>query len=343
MAAAGKWSNLHGAVSVIRAVLLVSVVLLAVCGCGAPSLLITPVSGKQALEETTLSRDSFFARDKIAVINVNGALISDRRFQFVGEGESPVSLLLEQLDKARCDQAVKGVVLRINSPGGSVVASEMMHQEIKRFRKTGRPVVAAIMDVAASGGFYIACACDEIVAHPSSVTGSIGVLMQTVDVSGTMSKIGIQTDAVTSGPFKDAGSPLRPLKPNERALFQTMVDGMYERFVAVVVAGRPRLDEDRVRALADGRVFTGTQALEAGLIDRIATLPEAIELVKKRSGVRRGRVVMYHRPHQYKPNYYAQAPIPPSLDVNLFKLDAAGLYDLTTPQFLYLWRPGLGN
>ncbi len=317
-------------------------VVFALAGCGQPSLLITPVSARAELEETELSRDSFFARDKIVLIDVTGLILNTPAAQFLGEGEQPVSLLLEQFDKARRDPRVKGVLLRINSPGGSVVASELMHDEISHFRRiSGKPVIAVMMDVAASGGYYIACACDEIVAQPSTVTGSIGVMMQTVDVTGTMNLIGVKTDAITSGALKDAGSPLRAMKPEERELFQKVVNEMYDRFVAVVDAGRAKLDEQAVRKLADGRVYTAKQALEAGLIDRIATLHESVGLVKERIGSSSVRLVKYHRWHEYRPNYYAAAPDLPSATVNLLNVDLRQWRGGATPQFLYLWAPGM--
>ena len=314
---------------------------LGVAGCAAPSLLITPVSGRRTLVETELSRDSFFAVDKVALIDVSGILINSPRPQILGEGEHPVSLLLEQLERARRDRLVKAVLLRINSPGGTVVASELMHDEIMRFKESGKPVVAVMMDVAASGGYYVACACDEIVAQPSTVTGSIGVIMQMFDVSGTMQMVGVKSDAITSGALKDAGSPLRPMRPEEREAFEVIVKEMYERFIKVVGAGRPKLSEADVRRLADGRVYTATQALEAGLIDRITTMRSAIDVVKQRAGLERIRLVAYQRASGYRPNYYAQAPYAPSGEVNLFKVDVPSLLDLMVPQFMYLWAPGL--
>jgi protease IV len=329
-----------------RDALLFAAVMMLWPGCNAPSLLITPVSSRRTLDETELSRDSFFARDKIVLVEVSGAIMNAPRAQLFGEGEHPVSLLLEQLDRARRDRAVKAVVLRINSPGGSVVASELMHEEIMRFRSTGRPVIAVLMDVAASGGYYIACACDEIIAQPSTVTGSIGIIMQMVDVTGTMKLIGVNTDAITSGRYKDAGSPLRPMKPDEREIFQDIVDDMFGRFVDVVAEGRPKLDQGRVRAIADGRVYTATQALELGLIDRIGTIRDAVEVAKERAGVDRTKLVTYHRPLDYKPNYYARVPRVTNsgeININLLRLDASSLYDITTPRFLYLWQPGVSR
>jgi len=307
--------------------------------CSAPSLLITPVSPNRELVETRLSSDSWLARDKVALVDVSGVLMNAHQPKLLSQGEHPVSMLLEQLDKARCDPAVKAVILRINSPGGTVVASELIHDEIMHFRRGGKPVVAVMMDVAASGGYYIACAADEIIAQPSTVTGSIGVIMQMFNLTGSLEKLGVGTDAITSGVHKDTGSPLRPMRPEERAIFQGIVDDMYERFIDVVVAGRPKLDEAAVRRLADGRVYTAGQALDAGLIDRIATMREAVESAKRHAGARHVRLVTYHRPLAYRPNYYAETPTPSSGEVNLLRIDLPDWLRDSTPRFMYLWRP----
>lgn len=314
---------------------------LAVSGCGSPSLLITPVSGRRELVERELSRESLLSWDKIALIDVSGLLMNSAKTQWLAKGEHPVSLLLEQLDKARRDPSVKAVVLRINSPGGTVVASELMHAEIMHFKKSGKPVIAVMMDVAASGGYYIACACDEIVAQASSITGSIGVVMQMIDVSGTMKMIGVTSDAIVSGEHKDTGSPFRPMRPDERRIFQDIVNEMFERFIDVVDAGRPGLNKAQVRRLADGRVYTASQALEAGLIDRIATMRETLQIAKERAGLKKMRVVTYHRPANYRPNYYASTPQRMQSDINLIHLDVGSLLDRTAPRFMYLWSPSI--
>ncbi len=311
-------------------------------GCQSPSLLITPVSGSRQLVETQLSRDSFFASDKIAIIHASGVLMNSAKPQLMGTGEHSVSLIREQLDKARRDPNVKAVILRINSPGGTVVASEIIHDEITHFKKSGKPIVAVMMDVAASGGYYIACACDDIIAQPSTVTGSIGVIMQLFDMSGTLAKLGIKNEAITSGPNKEAGSPFRSLSPKHRELFQQLVDDMYGRFVEVVIAGRPKLDEATIRGLADGRVFTGTQAVKVGLVDRLATMRNTIATLKKQTNITSAVVVTYHRPAEYKPNYYAHMP-QPGIDINLINIDATGLLKQASPDFLYLWAPGIAG
>jgi protease-4 len=250
-------------------------------------------------------------------------------------------MLLEQLDMARRDPRVKAIILRINSPGGSVVGSELMHDEITHFRKeSNKPIVALMMDVAASGGYYIACACDQIVAQPSTVTGSIGVIMLMFNVSGTMEKIGLRAEAITSGEFKDAGSPFKALSPEDRAIFAGIVAEMYERFVEVVAAGRPRLSEEDVRRLADGRVYSAGQALQAGLIDAIASPRETIEQLKKQIGSRNVKLVTYARPYEYRPNYYAKSPAAPAGDVNLLKINLPSSMTPAAPEFMYLWSPG---
>ncbi|MEK6674762.1 MAG: signal peptide peptidase SppA, partial [Planctomycetota bacterium] len=317
-----------------------AIAMLACSGCFPSGLLITPVSTRRNLVESEVGRDPGWARDKIVVVDVSGLLMNARKPQFLSDGEHPVSLFTEQLDKARKDSAVKAVILRINSPGGTVTASDLMYDEIKNFqRETGKPVIALMMDVAASGGYYVACACDEIVAQPMTITGSIGVIMQMFDVSGTLNLVGVKTDAITSGPNKDAGSPLRTMTAPERELFQAIVNQMYDRFVQVVVAGRPKLDEASVRKLADGRVYLAGQALETGLVDRIATMRETVEATKRRIGADRIRLVTYHRPLDYRPNYYASAPPTTGGDINWIKLQAPSILPNDSPQFLFLWRP----
>jgi protease-4 len=322
---------------------LLAVLVLAMSGCMPGGLLVTPVSTEQELVETTLLSEGAFVGDKIAVLDVEGIILNAAEPRLIGKGEHPVSRLLEQLDKARRDRNVKGVILRINSPGGSVTASELMHDEIVDFRRrTGKPVVAVLMDVAASGGYYVACACDKIVAQRSTVTGSIGVIMQLLDLSGTMQKIGLEAPAITSAANKDAGSPFKKMTPEQRAIFQSIVDRMFESFVEVVDAGRPNLSREQVLALADGRVYVAPQALEAGLIDRIATMRETIADLKQQLGLARIRLIAYRRPLGYRPNYYAEAepPARAGTQMNLLNVDAASWWLPPTPQFLYLWSPG---
>jgi protease-4 len=310
-----------------------------VAGCSPTgSFKITAVPTDLSLKEETVHTDSFWASDRIAIIDISGVIMNAHTPGLFSEGEHPVSFLVEKLAAAEKDARVKAVVLRINSPGGGVTASDTMYEELLAFKKkTHKPVIAYFQDVAASGAYYLACAADEIIAQRTSVTGSIGVIMQMVDASGTLEKIGISADAITSGPYKDAGSPFRRMKPDERKLFQDLVDGFYAQFVSVVVAGRPKLTRDQVVTLADGRVYSASQALEAGLIDRIGNLLDALEAAKARAGIKQAKTVIYHRPLDWTPNIYAKAPAQGPTEVHLFTVQLPNLWT-NTPQFMYIWR-----
>ncbi len=311
-------------------------------GCGDNmGLLIKPVPIDQQLRETVVQPGKGWWLPKVALIDVDGLIINQRAGWLFGSGENPVSLFVEKLDKAARDPSVKAVVLRINSPGGTVQATEAMYSRLARFRKnSGKPVIACITDVGASGGYYLACGANEILAQPSSITGSIGVVIQTVSFAGTMKMIGIKADAITSGRLKTMGSPLKDMSDEERAVFQQMVDEFYGQFVESVAAGRPKLTVEKVRALADGRVYTGRQAVKAGLVDRLGGLQDAIASAKTAAGIDRAEVVMYHRPQGYRANVHSLATVP-SMQINLINLQLGGLMMLRRPQFLYVWSIGL--
>jgi protease-4 len=191
--------------------------------------------------------------------------------------------------------------------------------------------------VAASGGYYIACACDHIIAHPTTVTGSIGVIMQLFSLQRTLEKIGVKAEAIKSGPNKDAGSPFRDLSDDERKLFQSIVDEFYHRFLDVVDKGRPKLDKEKIRGLADGRVYTAQQALAEGLVDQIGTITDSVNLIREKAEVEKIVLVTYNRPLGWKPNMYAHAPDPGPATTLMVKLPE-WLTD-PTPRFLYLWMP----
>lgn len=315
-------------------------------GCAPTSLLITPVSSDQTLREYTVLRESAFASKKIALVEIEGLIVDGRPRSLIGvAGENPVSLLAEKLERAAKDSGVKAVVLRIDSPGGGVTASDLMYDELRRFReKTGKPIVACMLDVAASGGYYVACAADQIYAQPTTVTGSIGVIMMMPDLSGTMDKLGIGLNVIKSGKFKDAGSPFREMKPDEQQVFQHMIDEMYARFLTIVMGSRRGIDEAKLRELADGRVMLGADAQKAGLVDEVGSIYAAIAAAKKLAGIseRKVQVVQYARPLAHQPNVYAQSPVGPagSTTVNLINLNLPELLTGTGPRFMYLWMPG---
>jgi protease-4 len=251
-----------------------------------------------------------------------------------------LSDLKEQLDLAAKDDRIKGLLLRINSPGGTVTASDILYHEILTYKRQKKvPVVASIVDVGASGGYYVAAAADAIMAHPSSVTGSLGVIMLTVNARGLLEKVGVEANAVTSGPRKDMGSPFRAMSVEERDIFQGVIDQLYQRFLTVIHEGRPNLSPEQIRKLADGRIYTGEQAKEAGLVDGIGYLDDAVELAKNRAKVSNIRVVTYRRPGEYRNNIYSRLSGEPTLGPTLPSLDLFSLVRGGTPQFMYLWMP----
>jgi protease IV len=312
---------------------------LAVVGCGMPSLLITPVQNTSSLEEQTVREGQGFGAGKIAIIEVEGMLLNMKAGGMLQPTENEVSRFTQEMEKAANDPAVKAVVLRVNSPGGTVTASDIMYETVRRFKeKSKKPVVAALQDVAASGAYYVACAADTIVAHPTSVVGSIGVVFNTFNVAGTMEKIGAKSEAIKSGPLKDMGSPFKELDPQARAVMQGMVDEYYQRFVSVVTSNRPARDSETVKLTTDGRVFSGVRAVELGLADRTGLLDDAIDEAKKLGNAPNARVVIYRRPFGYSGSIYAQSPTPQP-QANVLELKVPGLSDRLPSGFYYLWHP----
>ncbi len=326
--------------SILRSLgLTLTTLLAALAGC-APGggLLIRPVNTNEKLKETTVATDDgILLRDKIVIIDVEGTL-NNSRDRSIWASENPVALFSEKIRKAQRDKKVVGLIVRINSPGGGVTASEIMHQRLMAFRRKRPkvPVVAIIEAVGASGGYYVACATQEIWAHQTSVTGSIGVITPAISLAGTLSKIGVTTQLVTSGPFKAMNSPLKPLDQADIAILQGIVDEFYERFVTVVDTGRAKLTTAQVRKLADGRVYTGPGALKNGLVDRLGQMPDAIKRVKELAGKDAVKVVMYHRPHGYRGSYDAGAT-GRTPQVNIINLTGVNLLDMARPRFMYLW------
>jgi protease IV len=282
---------------------------------------------------------------KILLMDLSGFISEDAGSRGLNLGTAPphVPLLVrvrEELKKARDDDQVKALVVRINSAGGTVTGSDIIYREIEEFReRTKVPVIAVMMDVAASGGYYVALAADTIFAHPTTVTGSIGVIMLTVNAQGLLEKIGVSAAAIKSGARKDMGSPFRQLTEDERRIFQDVIDQLHSQFVDKVTARR-RLPADRARALADGRVYTAEQALAEGLIDRVGYMGEAIDSARRAAGVDRARVIVYRRPREYRATYYAQAPGQAANSAaDTAVAHVAALLGGGGSRFLYLWWP----
>ena len=325
--------------TIMLALTFLALILSAGCS-GSTGYIIKPVPVNEQLEETVrMSEPGLFVSDKIVVIDISGIIMNARSGGLFATGENPVSLFVEMLDKAQADPDVKAVVLVINSPGGGVTASDIMYQRLLQFKAAKKvPVIASIQDVGASGAYFIANGADRIMATRNSITGSIGVIVQLFSFAGTMGKIGIESKAITSGQFKDMASPFKPLNKEDDALLQNIVNTYYEQFLGVVAKGRPKLTPQRIRELADGRVYTGQDALANGLVDELGYVEDAEAEAKTLSGAKRVKIVIYHRPLGYRPNEYATAG---SAAVGASKMDVnvnlPNMLELLQPQFLALW------
>ena len=309
--------------------------LVALSGCSLVTLDFQPKI-RPLQEETVEGKGS----SKILLLDLSGVLSEDVPSFSIGTPAPRVPLLArvrEELRKAEEDERVKALIVRINSPGGTITASDILYHELLSFKARKKvPVIAAIMDVGASGGYYAALAADTIVVNPTTITGSIGVVMVTVNAQGLLEKIGVAPLAIKSGPMKDAGSPFRSLTETERAVFQSIIDDMHGRFVELIARSR-KMPEDRVRGFADGRVYTADQALKLGLVDRVGYLEDVVALAKERAGLGEAKVIMYHRPKEYRANIYSLTPPPSTAESTLAQFVAA--LGGGGPRFLYLWWP----
>ncbi len=212
-----------------------------------------------------------FGRDSIGVISITGIIL---------DPEPTVDIL----DRYREDDSVLGVVVRLDTPGGGVSATQEIVDAVLRVRNAGKPVIVSMGSVAASGGYYIAASCDTIVTTPGTITGSIGVIARFTDMSDLLDKVGIEFNVVKSGKYKDVGSFSRKMTEEERALIEDMVMNMYDQFVTAVAKGR-NLDPEFVRQYADGRVFSGEQAVDLGFADMEGSMFDAVALAGKLTGL----------------------------------------------------------
>ena len=228
---------------------------------------------------------ALFSGDGVGVLQIDGAIDDSRE-------------VLAELRRLREMPWVKAIVVRVDSPGGAVAPTQEIFEEIQRAKKK-KPFIASMGSTAASGGYYIASACDKILANAGTLTGSIGVIMQLTNVEELMKKVGVKGINVKSGANKDLGSPFQPLSPEGRQILQSLVDDVHSQFVVAVALSRG-MDEAVVRKLADGRIYSGAQAKDLGLVDQIGTLEDAIEMAAKRAGIGAEPAVYYSRPEQEK-------------------------------------------
>jgi protease-4 len=262
------------------------------------------------------------ASQKIAMIRLQGVIDSARAEDIV-----------EQIQRAAKDASVKALIINVDSPGGTISGSDQIYNEIMKYRHdTARPVVGFMQNLAASGGYYVSVATQEIVAEPTTITGSIGVIMGYMVLQDLLEgKLGIQPVIIKSGLRKDWPSSFRKPSDEELAYFQTkIIDPAFERFKNVVADGRSELTIEDVNRLADGSIFWADEALNEKLIDQIGYFDEAVDSAKKLAGLKQAKVVEYTRPLSFLGLFRSQAE-------GILKFDRSTIYELSTPQVLYLW------
>ena len=220
----------------------------------------------------TLFQENIHIGEKVAVVRIEGAIMDSKNS-------------VDEIKEYIKDPSVKAIVLRVDSPGGAVAPSQEIYEEVKK-ATLKKKVIVSMGSVAASGGYYISAPANWIIANPGTLTGSIGVIMEIPNIEGLMDKIGVKTEVIKSGRHKDLASAFRKMGKEERAILQGVLDDVHEQFIKAVSDGRKNMHLDDIKELADGRIFTGRQALEIGLVDELGSLEDAINVAAKRAGIK---------------------------------------------------------
>jgi len=296
--------------------------------------------GKEQIEEVVLVKSH--EKEKILLLDISGMIgNSIRPGVFDREGDMMSQVYL-RLKKASDDPMLKGVILRLDTPGGEVTASDIIYHEILNFKKrTGIPVLALMMGLTASGGYYIASACDHLIAHPSTLTGSIGVISLFPNLEGLFEKVGIQVQVIKSGELKDSGSAFRKMTDQERKVFQEIVREYHQNFQDIVYENRKDvLSIEELEKIADGRILTASQALEAKLIDEVGYFDRALEIILDLAGLPAANVIAYTYYPKKKTNIYATDL---NSGIRLENLSFREVAQSLKSGFYYLWHPQLND
>jgi len=278
---------------------------------------------------------------RIALIDLDGLLLNQNLTGLYSVGENPVATFREKLERAAGDPAVAAVVLRINSPGGGVTASDIMAEELRRFRaESGKPVVASLMDLATSGAYYVALGADLVVAHPTSVTGGVGAVFNHFNLQDAMAQLNVIHEPIKAGAMIDVPSVTEPLSDEALGVLEAIVASHQRRFLDRLAARRPSIRAEALETIADGRVLAAPEALELGLIDRLGYLHDAIGEAERLAGVSASgaEVVLYHRESVPPRSVFDITPNVP-LHGELVPFSYPGLDRDRMPTFLYLWQP----
>lgn len=277
--------------------------------------------------------------NRVLLLDIDGVITEFGENSFFFHREPTTFAVRQKLERALSDPGIKALIVRVNSPGGGVNASDVVYQEIMDFKAQARvPVVAIQMGVAASGGYYVSCTADHIISHPATVTGSVGVIAMGLGFDGLFEKIGMESRVVKSGKLKDMGNPFDKWDDDEKEAMQTLVDAMYERFVNIVVKSR-RIKPEVVHEL-QGRVVVAERAKELGLIDSIGYIDDAIAKALEMAGINDADVIMYVRGNMADRNVYtqSQAPVNPiSSGISIRDISAEVLLELARPRLMYMY------
>lgn len=292
--------------------------------------------GKERLEEVVLIKSP--AKEKVLILDVSGIISSTVNPGLFARESDILSKVYYRLEKAAEDKRVKAVILRLDTPGGEATASDILYNEVLKFKQENKiPVVGLMMGVAASGGYYIASACDYVIAHPSTVTGSIGVISIFPNLEELFSKIGIKMNVIKSGEMKDSGSAFRDMTEEEKKIFQTVIDEFYQRFLDVVHQRRKGiLSLEEIKKLADGRIYTAGQALKLKLIDEVGYFDSALKKTLSLASLKEANVIAYTYYPSRKTNIYASNLENPSF---LERTKIEDLLPYLKSGFYYLWLP----
>jgi len=315
-----------------------AITLLFLLGCQAPRIRLFP-SAADPLEEYTLEGEE---KGKILVISISGIISDAPRMSVFTTRPSMVQEVVSQLRKAAKDSEIKALLLKINSPGGSATASDILYNEILSFKqKTKAKVVVAMMDVAASGGYYIALPADHIMAHPTTVTGSVGVLFLSPNVSGLMEKIGVEVNVSKTGKNKDMGSPFRQATAEEKQIIADMIDQLGKQFLNRIAAHRS-IDPRQLERISSARIFLANDALVLGMVDSVGYLAEAVSQAKKLAGLsENAKVVVYRRTEYPDDNLYNTATARyEGRGLSIVSVDLPPSLSGLQAGFYYLWQPG---
>ena len=330
-------------VTVVLPILALLAGCLSMAGCGDRALQISLVPVNPRVKPHVVHKShQWFNCNRVAIVDVSGMLLDGSTASWLGSSHNPVSDFAQTLHSIAKDPRVKAVVLRMNTPGGTVTASNIMYDALKRFeRETHKPVVASMMDVCASGGYYVSCATNYQMAYPTTITGSVGVIVQLFNFRHTLQYLGVTAPAFASGPNKETGSPFSKMTPSQKKIIQGFVKEFFARFFGIVKASHPLVKPKLWPMLTDGRPLTGIDAMRYHMIDGLGGLHAAIRKAKALAHIRHATIVLYKRHGHNVGSVYAKSDVGAkggNFNMVNVNLSGAAMSTFLHPNFLYMWE-----